>query len=122
MNRYKFHHKVLSFLCEKYLAYNKDDSLQFSYTSLEISKQLNINHLKTEIILFDLKEDKSINYNKTKGFYIEDGAGISKQKSNFYKFKHKEHKISKTKELLAFIVSILAIISFCISTYINFKK
>jgi hypothetical protein len=119
MNRYKLHHKILTFLKKKFDEFDpKGETSECSFLSAEIAKEFNISEVVSESILFDLKEYNCVYFDKHHGFKISEN-GIKKQLTGFFKYKHKEYRFNKAKDGISFIVSILAIITFFLTVYLK---
>ena len=119
MNRYKLHHKVLTFLKKKFDEFDsKGETSEYSFSSVEIAKEFKISEVISERILFDLKECDCVDFSKYHGFKISE-IGIKKQLTNFFKYKHKEYSFGKIKEVVSLIVSVLAIITFFLTVYLK---
>ena len=115
MNKYKYHHKVLTYL--KFIL-EKSESLNNAEIdrlfAINIAEKFNIKEFNAEYILFSLKANECVTYNKNLGFQITD-IGFSKQQTKFFYYKHKNHRFNYIKQKTEFIVAVLAIVTFFLS-------
>lgn len=109
MNKYRFHHKILTYLKEKYEKHNMEEIFKYCFTSENIAKALNININEVENILFNLKEFECVDYSKTSGFKISDN-GIKKQLTRFFIYKGNESIKSNVKDIVQIFIPILSLL------------
>ncbi|WNM20282.1 hypothetical protein [Flavobacterium capsici] len=121
MNKYKFHHKLLTFLKEKYETYNMEDVSKYCFTSEQLGKQLNINVNKIEEVLFSLKEFDCVDYSKNSGFKISDN-GIKKQLNRFFIYKGNENIKLNLKDIVQIIIPLLSLLIATLAIYCKFDK
>ena len=122
MNRYKYHHTILTFLKVKFDEFDKDGEYsKYSFSSFDIAENFKISEVVSERILFELKEYNCVDFSKHHGFKISEN-GIKKQLTGFFKYKNREYMFNKVKEGISFAVSILAIITFFLTLYLKQKE
>lgn len=119
MNRYKYYHRILTFFKTEFDNYDSEaESSKYCFSSEQIAKKYNINILKAERILVDLKEIDCLNYSKHHGYKISQ-TGINKQFTKFFIYKKNENIKTNFKDLVQIVLPVVAII---LSIYTIFLK
>lgn len=121
INKYRFHHKLLSFLKDKYEKYNTESPSKCCFTAEQLGKELQININEIEETLFSLKEFECVYYNKSNGFKITE-IGIKKQLSRFFIYKANESIKSNIKDIIQIIIPTLSLIVAVLAIYSKVDK
>jgi DNA-binding transcriptional regulator YhcF (GntR family) len=118
LDRYKIHHQILTYLKREYLTHHDKEIDKYCFSPEHIASQLNSNIIKVEATLYELRENEYVNYDKNRGFKINDN-GIAKQISKFYIRKQHDYLRTAWKDIFLFTTSILSICGFFIGIIIN---
>jgi len=121
MNKYRFHHKLLSFLKRKYEKYNIEEATKYCFTSEQLGKELHININEVEKILYNLQEFECVDYSKSLGFKISEN-GIKKQLNRFFIYKGNESIKSNLKDIVQIIIPILSLLVAILAIYFKVEK
>lgn len=114
MNKYKYHHKILTFFKEEFNKYDSEDPTKYCFSSKQIADKFKINILKSERILFDLKDLDCLYYSKYNGFKISEN-GIIKHSTKYFIYKKNENLKTNFKDLIQILFPLITI-SFSIYT------